>query len=524
MECFDDSGNEFDLYERPYAMPAKVVLDINECPEDVLPTLQDRYAKLVDEFAAQELSRHYSRETRYEDGMAEPTFPIVTRQPSTSTQPRTTVVLPDGRKAILLDQQRIQTLCGIQTIMRLSEARQLRTPRKGSRRCPRCHGKHLPNTGTTPVASSTVRPTIACPKCQANLRSSSYWDGGDTLVCIPCGKRLFRPLIKLTREEEDANDLALLHTPVMEPLAAVDPSDEESDVLGDEMDDLDQADPLTESNEDHVSPFDEDISIDVLPETTPIDADELAEIQAMLADPSRRLAATGHSTVIQQLLAMTTARLENSVDHESFKTVFAEVVSEEIGQLGDLIHSPACHLFKSSKSPLRQGLIDQAIQQTDNANRRMAIWAAAGRLLTESNSAWLKDFHAEVDPASVPQQKKARGEFWRQMRASRKAQVQPIVDWLLSLSREDLALLAGDPETTHPFVHHPDPEVFQETDPLLNPLIQFLANELQRFRQKESGCQLLAGDYGLDVDTLKAIARQTGQLPPVAQVPTAHAA
>ncbi len=524
MECFDDSGNEFDLYERPYAMPAKVILDVHERPEEVLPSLQDRYTKLVDEFAAQELSRHYSRETRYEDGMEEPTFPIVTRQPSTSTQPRSTVVLPDGRKAVLLDRQRIQTMCGIQTIMRLSDAQQMRGSRKGTRLCPQCHGKHLPNAATTPVASVTVRTTIACPKCQANLHSSSYWDGDDTLVCIPCGTRITRPLMKLTREEEDANDLALTHASIVEPSTAVDQAENDAEFGGEELDELDPDDHLAEVGEDQVSPFDEDITVDVLPETTPIDAQELAEIQAMLADPTRRLDTIAHSIVIQQLLAMTTARMENPMDHEAFKTVFAEVVSEEIGQLGDLIHSPACHLFKSSKSPLRQGLIDHAIQQTDNADRRMAIWAAAGRLLTESNTAWLKDFHAEVDPASVPQQKKARGEFWRQLRTSRKAEVQPIVEWLHSLNREDLALLAGDPDTTHPFVHHPDPEVFQDTDTLLNPLIQFLANELQRFRQKESGCQLLAGDYGLDVDTLKAIARQTGQLPPATQVPTAHAA
>jgi hypothetical protein len=524
MECFDDSGNEFELAERPYAMPAKVILDVNERPDEILLSLQDRYNKLVEEFAAQELSRHYSRETRYADEREEPSFPIVTRQLSTSTRPRSTVVLPDGRKAILLDQQRIQTLCGIQAIMRLSDAQQMGSVRKGDRLCPQCHGKHLPNAGTTPVTSATSFPTIACPKCQANLRSSAYWDGDDTLVCIPCGKRITRPLMKLTREEEDANDLALTHAPVIEPSAAGDLSEEEADGLGDQLDDLEPADSITESGDDHISPFDEDITIEELPETTPIDAQELREIQAMLADPTRRFETTGHSIVIQQLLAMTRARMDNPADHEAFKTVFAEVVSEEIGQLGDLIHSPACHLFKSSKSPLRQGLIDHAIQQTDHADRRMAIWAAAGRLLSESNSAWLKDFHAEVDPSSVPQQKKARSEFWRRLRTARKAQVRPIVEWLHSLSREDLALLAGDPEATHPFVHHPDPDVFQDTDTLLNPLILFLANELQRFRQKESGCQLLADDYGLDVETLKAIARQTGQLPPSTQAPTAHAA
>ena len=143
----------------------------------------------------------------------------------------------------------------------------------------------------------------------------------------------------------------------------------------------------------------------------------------------------------------------------------------------------------------------------------MAIWAAAGRLLQESNISWLKDFHRAAADGPVPTDRKARAEFWRTLQQAKKAEAQPIIDWLYSLSKEDLAQLAGDPESSHPFVHHPDPDVFQSTDTLVRPLIQFLANELQRFRQKTSGCAILAGDYGLAVETLTAIAVQSGQLP-----------
>ncbi len=526
MIYLDGNNEEFEPFEHPSQMPAKVILEEKESPEAVLTTLKERYAKIADEFAHQELSRHYSRETRYDDGIEEPTFPVVILHSAHSSTPRSIVILPDGRKAVMLDAHRIQTLCGVQEIMPLSHAQQLSSAKKGHRLCRQCQGKHLPELRPTPIASVTVRTTLPCEKCHADLRSSSYWDGADTLVCIPCGTRLERPLTALTQEETDANETALLHLPIVEldGTGTVDATDEEESMTDGPDESGSDEDTLATDTDDIVSPFDDDITVDVLPEATPLTTDELADIQAMLDDPTQRHNATTHSTVLQHLLALTTLRMQNPADDEAFKIVFAEVVGEEVGQLGDLIHAPACDLFKSSRSPLRQLLVDRAIQNHDPADRRMAIWAAVGRLLNESNVAWLKDFRANIMPATVPQQKKARAEFWQQIQASRKADAQPILDWLSELSREDLALLAGDPETTHPFVHHPDPDVFQSTDTLINPLIRYIANELQRFRQKESGCHLLAGDYGLSVDTLKTIARQTGQLPVAPQVPSATAA
>lgn len=525
MIYLDGNNEEFEPFEHLSQMPAKVILEEKESPEAVLATLKERYAKIADDFAHQELSRHYSRETRYDDGIEEPTFPVVILHSAHSSTPRSIVILPDGRKAVMLDAHRIQTLCGVQEIMRLSHAQQLSNAKKGHRLCRQCQGKHLPELRPTPIASVTVRTTLPCKKCHADLRSSSYWDGADTLVCIPCGTRLERPLAALTQEETDANETALQHLPIVELDGAttVEATDDE-DFLNDGPDESVADDALSTDPDQIVSPFDDDITVDVLPEATPLTTNELDEIQAMLTDPTQRHNAITQSTVLQHLLALTTLRMEHPDDDETFKIVFAEVVGEEVGQLGDLIHAPACDLFKSSRSPLRQLLIDRAIQNHDPADRRMAIWAAVGRLLNESNVAWLKDFRANIIPATVPQQKKARAEFWQHIQTSRKADAQPILDWLSGLSREDLALLAGDPETTHPFVHHPDPDVFQSTDTLINPLIRYLANELQRFRQKESGCHLLAGDYGLSVETLKTIARQTGQLPNASHVPSATAA
>ncbi|MBU6435794.1 MAG: hypothetical protein KJS98_21000, partial [Nitrospirae bacterium] len=196
------------------------------------------------------------------------------------------------------------------------------------------------------------------------------------------------------------------------------------------------------------------------------------------------------------------------------------VVAEEVGHLGDLLHDPACQLFKASCSPLRQELLDRAIQQHDTPDTRMAIWAAVGRLLNDTNVQWLKDYRAAARDARIPSDRKARAQFWKSLQQAKKHEVEPIIDWFLSLSKEDLAILAGDPESSHPFVHHPDPEVFQSTDTLLAPLIRFFANELQRFRQKQTGCTLLASDYGIAEESLRQIAIQSGQLPGPPAPPT----
>ncbi len=521
MYCIDQDGSPYELEEKPYAMPAKVVVEEGERPEEVLTTLEAHFQDLAEQFAQQELSRYYSRENRYEDGIAQPHFPVVLHDVSHSTKPRSIVVLPDGRHAVLLDPNRIQTLCGVQEIMPLHQAKQLRTRKNGKGECPRCHGRHLQDIQV--VAEEPVSPPtpIPCQKCHANLRSSAYWDGSDTLVCLHCGTRISRPLVALSPEETDANDSAIQQAVVIETADPILPDQDDKDGLdsfGEELEDA--LHECTGDEDDHLSPYDETVSVELIPETTPLNQDELKDIHAILAHPSARFDATPRSTVFQHILALAEQRVIDPDNEQAFQTVLAQVISEEVGQLGDLIHAPACHLFKSSQSPLRQTLLDRAIQNTDSADRRMAVWAAAGRLLHHTTETWLKDFHADIDPKNVPAGRKARAAFWADLRQRRKADVQPIIEWLEQLSREDLALLAGDPDTSHPFVHCPDPDVFQPTHTLLDPLIHYLANELQRFRQTSSGCQLLAGDYGLDVRTLETIAHQSKQGLPQAPHPT----
>jgi hypothetical protein len=530
MEYLNPFNEPIDPETDYFTMPTRVVLGPDENEAAVLDSLEQRYARLIDEWAHQELESYQSRETRYEHDHEQPSFPIVVRTIQHSTQPRPTVVLPDGRRAILLDANRMQTQCGIQEILLLRDVQQIRGRPSGSRLCPSCGGKHLRDRPHHPTAPSSAPAVIPCKKCQSNLISNSYWDGPDTLVCLHCGTRVVRPLAQLSQEEESANESAIAQLLATDetPLATEPTRDEEeSDPIAFELEQTEDEDAASlianDDDPEILSPFDDHYSVDSAPETTPLDVTELLEIQALLDRPSERWNVERQSIVIQQLVAITEARLDDPQDDAQFQDTFRRVVAEEVGHLGDLLHDPACQLFKASCSPLRQELLDRAIQQHDTPETRMAIWAAAGRLLNETNVEWLKDYRAAARDARIPSERKARAQFWKSLQQAKKHDVQPIIDWFLALSKEDLAILAGDPDSSHPFVHHPDPEVFQSTETLLAPLIRFLANELQRFRQKQTGCALLAGDYGIAEESLRQIAIQSGQLPAPPAPPT-HAA
>lgn len=522
MECYNQYNEPLDLDSEPFTMPTRVVLDLRDNEDLVMETLQTRYDRIIDSWQQQESDHYQSRETRYDNEADQPTFPVITRQVRQSGRTAPTVVLPDGRRAKLLDANRVQTLCGIQEILPLNTLHHPVTKSASARRCPLCGGHHLTDQRTTqPPAGDHSTTSVPCPKCHSNLVSASYWDGPDTIVCIPCGHRLARPVARLSHDEEQANHAAITHLLATLPEIASDQSDDdECDIedmgSGEEDREPDEVfDWFTpgEDTQDLASPYEDQLSIETAPETTPLDLTELLEIHDLLQHPSTRLDSHSHSIVIQQLLALTAARLDDPTNDQAFTDVFSQVVAEEVGQLGDLLHDPACHLFKASRSPLRQELLDRAIQRRDSPDFRMAVWAAAGRFLKETHLDWLKDYHAAVTHDQIPTDRKARARFWTQLQATKKQEVQPIIDWLLALSKEDLSILCGDPDSTHPFLHHPDPTVFQRTDTLLLPLMQFLANELQRFRQKPAGCALLAGDYGFDVKSLTEIAIQSGQLP-----------
>jgi hypothetical protein len=132
---------------------------------------------------------------------------------------------------------------------------------------------------------------------------------------------------------------------------------------------------------------------------------------------------------------------------------------------------------------MRQAMLNQALQELDNPANRMALWAAASRLLLKSPEYITSD---EADA---------------------------IAHWLSTLEQEDIVLMAGDPESPNPFLAAPPADWFLKTDRLLTPLIQILGEKLRRFRSKEAGCRIVAKDHHLSEEALRHVAQLLGYLP-----------
>lgn len=526
MICLNQYREPIDLEDSPFRMPTTVILEPHDKEDVVYDKLSARYAKLIEQWQEEERDRFYKRETRYENDHEEPAFPILICRWEQSKRVKPEVVLLDGRRAVLLDSNRIQTQCGIQVIMSLELAQGLRRQPGHTRFCPSCKGKHLPPLSATSLKLTPVSSTIPCTKCQADLRSASYWDDSDTLVCRHCAQRYARPLHGLTSTETSANESAISDWVLSSQPTAdlpVDSSDSESRAGSQDPDDHEdleiEQDPgqdpedlgLTTEEPRDPSMYDDPVTMSEVPETTPLNLDELHQVLQLVQHPEARHASTNHPIIVQQLIALAEHRMTDEASDQEFQETFRAVVSEEISHLSDLLHEPAYQLFQMSRSPMRQTLLDRALQAKDNPTTRMAVWAAAGRLLKECNLPWLN--HFSLSPQDLPKSKDERIHHFLTLHAEDKARVQPIVDWLLSLGPEDLSILAGDPESTHPFLHHPDPSVFETTDSLMTGLIAYLANDLQRFREKKAGCRLKASDHGLAVESLHAIAIQRGLMP-----------
>ncbi|MCS6327786.1 MAG: hypothetical protein H8K06_11950 [Nitrospira sp.] len=178
----------------------------------------------------------------------------------------------------------------------------------------------------------------------------------------------------------------------------------------------------------------------------------------------------------------------HEIDQDDLPTDDTEV---DIPDLQDRLHAPAYALFCQGRHPLRQALLNQAILELDSQENRMPVWVAAGRILTSTPH--------HLSPSDA----------------------QAITTWLNSLPHEDLAILAGDPNTNNERLAHPELGLFFPTDQLLLPLIRFFGHSLKRFRNKAAGCRILAEDYGLTESAIKQIAMACGQLPAIsASAPT----
>jgi len=529
MYCYDHTGLLIEHEAQPHLIPAKVILQPNDNIDLIISHFEQLLEDAGERFAAEERARFHSRETRYDSDLEPPAFPLIISSSTRRNQAKPIVVLPDGRRTERLDANRVQTLCGVQEIIPFELVRQMSAKRTGTRLCKRCYGRHLPEGRHHSTSLPPVHEPIPCQKCHADVRSSSYWDGPDTLVCIHCGHRINRPnsitpvsisyldSACLTEDEQQANERAIATAEALLDSPVGFEQEDSNDLLDFEEDAEDPDEGTiqgTELDSDGPSPYDEAITTTDISVTIPFNKSELEEIHAILNQPFIKASGHADSPLIRELLARTEARLDHQTHDLDFSRLFAEVVGEELSELGDIIHAPAIALFRLTYSPLRQGLLDYAIQGLDHPEQRMAMWAAAGRFVESSDIPWLRDYRAGIDPESIPQERIAQKAYWQNVRAKRKQELKPLLEWLHSLHGEDLAILAGDPDTSHPFLQQPDPETFQSTDRFLHPLIGALGNKLQRFRQKDSGCRILADDFGLEVQTLETIARQSGQLMP----------
>lgn len=238
----------------------------------------------------------------------------------------------------------------------MTQLQHMPTTEKAHGCAPSAKGNTWPSHQPSPSHLPPARPTIPCAKCQANLLAASYWDGPDTLVCIPCGTQISRPLTRLTTEEEEANQLAVTHATVLDPPSAHDNRiDDETDLLEDSAETHDSEDTdSADITEDRVSPYEDDFTISLLPETTPLDQAELDDSRHVRQSPptlADRRAFDGHPT---------SSGHDDSTSHCSRRRSGLQRDLRTSRRRGDrpsrrnLLHLPACQLFKSSQSPLRR--------------------------------------------------------------------------------------------------------------------------------------------------------------------------
>jgi hypothetical protein len=523
------------LDDEVQSLPAVLRVYPDENVESLVDQLTQRYDRLLDAWGEEAFQREQSRETRYEEEHARPVFPVLMRTLQHSTRPNPTVVLPDGRRAEMLDARRIRTKCGIQIVLLQEEVRSMRGKPGGTGLCRQCGGRHLA-TPRPPAPPPVMHAAVPCPKCQADLWAASYATDTETRHCIHCGIIVYRPLTEpvgpipfLSEDDIAANEQAVVQT-LARQARTEEPGDPEDTETFDTEEDLDAG--IERENEEDDPAFDEEdaaayddrLSIPLLPETTPFSVDELQALTQIMEHPPSPEESGSQSLLVQRFIAQAHARLNGHDDPAAFPALFKRVVAEEVAALADLLHDPAFRFFQSGRSPLRRMLVDHAIQNLDRPAHRMAVWAAAGRLLQESQVPWLLRGITAYE-ADAPLDPVQRAHYRERVTRMVTQDTREILTYLLSLTPEDLALLAGDPDAIHPFLYAPNPETFEPTDRLLQPLIQYLAHELQRFRNKPRGCALLAKDHGLSVQALEYIARQSGQLPPTPTgSPTAQAA
>ena len=415
----------------------KVYIYREEDTERVFTETIQLYNLHLEAWRLRDRDRVFSRETRFADEDPQPIFPKMISVRQSSSRPQFNI-MPNGQRVLRLDAHRVQSLCGIQCILSLNEALHTFANRIGRRRCASCEGFHcIPQSLNKKEHSTRTahQERLKCRKCQSDADACYMREDIDTLRCLVCSLRIYRSI-----EEECAR--------VMPELSKEEVS----------------------TNEEHISL--------ALQRNNDLEYGEIEEE-----------ANTDHELDIDGLMSSHDPD-EAGLDFKSCHDVPDEEVSgedqseiQDPADLRDRINEPAYQLFTSGRTPMRQAMLNQALQELDNPENRMALWAAAGRLLLKSPE------HITSEEANA------------------------IAQWLSTLVQEDLVLMAGDPESPNPFLATPPVDCFLKTDRLLTPLVQILGEKLRRFRSKEAGCRIVAKDYDLSEEALRHLAQLLGYLP-----------
>ncbi|GJL61671.1 MAG: hypothetical protein NPIRA04_03250 [Nitrospirales bacterium] len=412
-------------------LPDTVVLSRNDDLEKTVTSLDLLYEAHFSQWAHKDRERWFKRETRYADEeQGQPSFPVIMRTVRRNPNPRF-VTIPDGRRVIRLDPRRVLTLCGTREVMTFEDAIAQRGPRGHKQQCPSCYGWHLqkgePHLSQQQPTGPSYEPRIRCPKCTADAEASYFLDERE-IVCRLCGHRVEEPLPVLSDEEEAQNAWAMECAMVIE---SPDPIEEEADQSWDGdfpdesvQDEIGHDDRMADHDADHV----------------PV---------SWMAD----------------------------VDLETLD-------AQDLHELGDALHEPAFHLF-TARSSLRQGLINSALVEADDPESRMMVWAAAGRLLSESAR------RLDCDEGYT------------------------LAAWLEQLDPDDLSLLAGDCDAVHPWLAHPKADMFEPTDRLLRPLQHRILHAYQRFRKPDAAIRYLSRDFRLSPVAIRHLVTTPADSQPV---------
>lgn len=327
-----------DLDDLPY-LPEKVELTATDNLDDVVEDMNRRYEVHLAAWGKRENERTFLRQTLYSESDPKPVFPVIVRTQSVGHTPSYTV-LPNGQYVLKLDDSRIQTLCGLITVIPLVEAIAKYDTVEGHAFCRSCHGHHLPVI-VAPRATPTVphTATLQCPKCQADAEANYVSEDHDTMRCRLCGHRIFRggPVVhtsSLLTEDEILDNYAAIELAGGTHLQEEDEFNEDLDGFGDDPD-------HDESPED--GPWNQAEEMDVHADTdyAPpgihfLDTDDLDE------DP--------------------------------------ETVEHRLNQL----HAPLYNLFTHGRVPLRQAMISVVLRHLSHPESQSACWTTASRFQEES--------------------------------------------------------------------------------------------------------------------------------------------